>query len=146
MEAVLKTAVATGLEKISFHCNSKERKCQRMFKLSYNHAHFTCWQGNPQNSSSQASTVHEPRTFRSTKQIQKRQRNQRSNCQHQLDHRESKEIPEKNSTSASLTMLKSLTVWITSNCGKFLKEMGIPDHFTCLLRNLYACQEVRENS
>ena len=44
-------------------------------------------------------------------------------------------------TSASLTMLKPLTVWITSNCGKFLKEMGIPDHLTCLLRNLYAGQE-----
>ena len=32
----------------------------------------------------------------------------------------------------SLTMLKPLTVWITTNCGKFLKEMGIPDHPTCL--------------
>ena len=28
-----------------------------------------------------------------------------------------------------------------TNCGKFLKEMGIPDHPTCLLRNLYAGQE-----
>ena len=36
---------------------------------------------------------------------------------------------------------KSLTVWITINCGKFLKEMGIPDHLTCLLRNVYASQE-----
>ena len=39
-------------------------------------------------------------------------------------------------------MRKSLTVWITTNCGKFLKEMGIPDHLICLLRNLYAGQEV----
>ena len=38
-------------------------------------------------------------------------------------------------------MLKPLTVWITTNFGKFLKDMGIPDHFTCLLRNLYAGQE-----
>ena len=36
--------------------------------------------------------------------------------------------------------LKPLTVRITINCGKFL-EMGIPDHLTCLLRNLYAGQE-----
>ena len=44
------------------------------------------------------------------------------------------------STSALLSMLKTLTVWITTNCGKFL-EMGIPDHPTCLLRNLYSGQE-----
>ena len=35
---------------------------------------------------------------------------------------------------------KPLTVWITTNCGIFL-EMGTPDYFTCLLRNLYAGQE-----
>ena len=46
----------------------------------------------------------------------------------------------KTSASASLTMLKPLTVWITTNW-KILKEMGIPDHLTCLLRNLYASQE-----
>ena len=37
-------------------------------------------------------------------------------------------------------MQKRLTVWITTNCGK-LTEMGIPDHRTCLLRNLCAGQE-----
>ena len=37
-------------------------------------------------------------------------------------------------------MLKTLTVWLTTN-GKILKEMGIPDHLTHLLRNLYAGQE-----
>jgi len=37
-------------------------------------------------------------------------------------------------------MPKPLTVWITTNYGKFL-EMGIPDQLTCLLRNLYAGQE-----
>ena len=37
-------------------------------------------------------------------------------------------------------MPKALTVWITINW-KILKEMGIPDHLTCLLRNLYAGQE-----
>ena len=46
----------------------------------------------------------------------------------------------KTSTSALLTMPKSLNVWITINW-KILKEMGIPDHFTCHLRNLYAGQE-----
>ena len=37
-------------------------------------------------------------------------------------------------------MPKPLTVWITINW-KILKEMGIPDYLTCLLRNLYAGQE-----
>ena len=46
----------------------------------------------------------------------------------------------KTSISASLSTLKPLTVWITTNC-KILKEMGIPDSLTCLFRNLYADQE-----
>ena len=53
---------------------------------------------------------------------------------------EKQERSRKTSTSALLTVPKPLTVWITTNCGKFL-EMGIPDHLTCLLRNLYAGQE-----
>ena len=44
------------------------------------------------------------------------------------------------STSALLTMSKPLTMWITTNW-KIRKEMGIPDHLTCFLRNLYAGQE-----
>ena len=42
--------------------------------------------------------------------------------------------------SALLTMPRPLTVWITINW-TILKEMGIPDQMTCLLRNLYAGQE-----
>ena len=38
-------------------------------------------------------------------------------------------------------MPKPLTVWITKKLWKIVKEMGIPDHLTCLLRNLYAGQE-----
>ena len=44
-------------------------------------------------------------------------------------------------TSATLTMLKPLTVWIITNCGNFFKERGVPDHLTFLLRNLYTGQE-----
>ena len=50
------------------------------------------------------------------------------------------ESSRKTSISALLTMLNSLTVWITTKW-KILKEMGIPYHLTCLLRNLYAGQE-----
>ena len=45
------------------------------------------------------------------------------------------ESSRKTITSTLLTMPKPLTVWITTNCGKFW-EMGIPGHLTCLLRNL----------
>ena len=56
----------------------------------------------------------------------------RETCQHLLGHRKSKR--------------KALTVWITTNW-KIFKKMGIPDHLTCLLRNLYIDQEaaVRTN-
>ena len=35
-------AVATGLEKVSFHYNPKERQCQRMLKLLHSYTHLTC--------------------------------------------------------------------------------------------------------
>ena len=51
------SAVATGLEKVSFHSNPKKGQCHRMFKLPHNCSHFTCYQGHAQNFPSQASTV-----------------------------------------------------------------------------------------
>ena len=51
------------------------------------------------------------------------------------------ENSRKTSTFALLITVKPLTMWVTINCGKFFQEMGIPDHLTCLLRNLYADQE-----
>ena len=80
---------------VSFHSNPKERQCQRMFNLPNNCTHLTGWQDYIQNPSSQASSVSEPRTSRSTSWVKKRQENQRSNCQHPLDHRKSKRIPER---------------------------------------------------
>ena len=53
---------------------------------------------------------------------------------------EKQESYRKTSISTLLTKPKPLTLWITINW-KILKEMGIPDHQTCLLRNLYAGQE-----
>ena len=53
------------------------------------------------------------------------------------------ENSRKISTSASLTMLKSLTVWITTNW-KILQEMEIPDHLYCLLKKIYAGQGTTE--
>src|SRR5574339_486175 len=50
------------------------------------------------------------------------------------------ESSRKASTCALLTTPKPLNVWPTTNW-KILQEMGIPQHLTCLLRNLYAGQE-----
>ena len=89
------SAVIKGLEKVSFHSNSKERQCQRIFKLPHNFTHLICYQNNAQNSPSQSSTVHELWTSRCSSWIQKSQRNQRSNCQHPLDYWKSKRVSEK---------------------------------------------------
>ena len=68
-----------------------------------------------------------------------RQRNQRSNCQHPLDHQKNKRAPEKH-LLLLYWLCQSLCV-DHNKLWKILQEMGIPDHLTCLLRNLYAGQE-----
>ena len=57
----------------------------------------------------------------------------------------SKKQENSRKTSALLTTPKLLTVWITTNW-KIFKEIGIPDHLTCLLRNLNAGQEATVRS
>ena len=59
----------SGLEKVSFLSNPKERQCQRMLKLPHNCTHLTRWQSNAQNSPSQPSTECEPLFIRLTKLI-----------------------------------------------------------------------------
>ena len=40
-QQIWKLAMATGLEKVSFHSNPKERQCRRMLKLPYSCTHLT---------------------------------------------------------------------------------------------------------
>ena len=109
-----------------------------MLKLPHNCTYLTRWKSNAQNSSSQASTVHEQRTARCSS----------------LEKAEEPEI--KLPTSVGLSKKQRvpeshlpLLYWLCQSlwlCGfnklwKILEEMGIPDHLTCLLRNLYAGQE-----
>ena len=68
------------------------------------------------------------------------QRNQRSNCQHLLDYGKSKRVPEKH-LFLLYWLCKVFDCVDHDKLWKILKEMGIPDHLTCLLRNLYAGQE-----
>ena len=42
LHSIQNSAVATGLEKVSFHYNPKERQCQRMLELLHNCTHLTC--------------------------------------------------------------------------------------------------------
>ena len=134
------SAVATGLEKVSFHSNPKDGQCQRMFKLSYNCLHFTCQQGHAQNPSRQASVVRKLITSRCTSWIQKRQRNQRSNCQYSWTMEKAREF-QKNIYFCLTDLAEAFDCVDHNKMWKILKEMGIPDHLTCLLRNQYVCQE-----
>ena len=134
------SAVATELEKVSFSSNSKERQCQRMTKLPHNCMPLTHQQSNSQNSSSQASVVHELRNSRCLCWIQKRQRNQRSSCQHLLDHRKSERVLEKY-LLLFIDYAKAFDCVNHNKLWNILQEMGTPGHLTCLLRNLYAGHE-----
>ena len=55
--------------------------------------------------------------------------------------RESPPPPKKNIYFCFIYYLKPLTLWIITNW-KILKEIGIPDHVTCVLRNLYTGEDV----
>ena len=105
------SAVATGLEKVSFHSSPKERQYQRMLKVMLKvlqarlqqcvnhefpdvHAGFTKGRG----TRVQIANIHW--IIEKARQFQK-----------------------KTSTSALLTMSKPLTVWITTYCGKSLKRL-----------------------
>ena len=58
-----------------------------------------------------------------------------------MDHQKSKRVPEKNIYFFFIDCAKAFDYVDHNKLWNILKEMGIPDHFTCLLRNLYARQE-----
>ena len=66
-------------------------------------------------------------------------RDQIANIHWIIPKEENPPVPRKNITSASLTTLKPLTMWATTNCAKFFKRWEC--HLTFLLRNLYASKE-----
>ena len=135
------SAVATGLEKVSFHSSPKEGQCQRMFRLTHNCTHLTCQQSNAQNSPRQASTVCELRTSRCVSWIQKKTDEAEIKLSASVGSQKKQENSRKTSTSASLTTLKPLTVWITTNHGKFLRDGNTrppylsPEKSVCRSRN-----------
>ena len=141
MPAILgNSAVATGLEKVSFHSDPKERQCQGMFKLPHNCTYLTRWQvmlkilqARPQQYvSHELPDVHAG--FRKGRGI----RDQIANIHWIMGKgRESRRI----SISALLTMPKPLTVWITINCGKFWKRR---EYQTTWSASWEICMQVRK--
>ena len=72
--------------------------------------------------------------------FRKKQRNQRSNFQHLLDDQKAREF-QKNIYFFFIDYCNAFFYVDQNKLWKILQEMGIPDHLTCLLRNLYAGQE-----
>ena len=72
----------------------------------------------------------------------KRQRNQRSNCQHLLDHQKARDFQEKKKVYfCFIEYANAFDCMDHNKLWEILKEMGILDHLICLLRNMYAGQE-----
>ena len=131
------SALAIGLERVSFHSNPKKGQCQRMFKLPHNCTHEnmlskwfsksfklgfnSMWAENFQTIQAGFRKGEEPEIkVPTTTGSQKKQGNFR-----------------KTSTSASLTTPKPF-LCRPQHTVENLKDMVIPDHLTCLLRNVYA--------
>ena len=58
-----------------------------------------------------------------------------------IDHQKSKRVPEKKHPFCFIDYAKAFDCVDHNKLWEILKEMGIPDHLTCLLRNLCAGQE-----
>ena len=70
----------------------------------------------------------------------RKDRGTRSNCQHPSDHQKSKRVPEKH-LFLLCWLFKAFDCMDHNKLWKIIQEMGIPDHLTCLLRNLHVSQE-----
>ena len=130
-------AVATGLEKVNFHSNPKVSQCQTMFKLPHNCTHLTHQRSHAQNSPSQASAIanHELPDVQAGFRKGRGTRDQIASI-HWITEK-TREF-QKNICFSNYT--KAFNCVDHNKLWKILQEIGIPDHLTCLLRNLYADQ------
>ena len=134
------SAVATGMEKVSFHSNPKEGQCQRLFKLLHNCTQFTCQQSQAQNPLSQV----QQHINQELPDVQAEFRKGRETRDQIADIHwiieKAREFP-KNIYFSFTDYVKAFDFVDHNKLQKIRKEMGIPDHLTFLLRNLYADQE-----
>ena len=112
----LRSGHTTGKSQFSFQSQRRTmpKNVQTTTQL---HSFHIPQQGSVQNCLSKASRVCEPLTSRCSSWFQKRQRNQRSNCQHPLDHQKSKRVPEKHHF-CFIDCAKAFDC----DCGKFFKR------------------------
>ena len=149
--------MATGLEKVNFHSNLKERQCQRMPKLPHNCSHLqrNDWE-----------KLKERNIFKYMWRIRGKIKILEARLQQYVNH----ELPDvqagfikgrgtrdqianihwitekarefqKNIYFCFIDYAKAFDCVDHNKLWKIFQEMGIPDHLTCLLRNLYAGEE-----
>ena len=115
------SAVATGLEKLSFHSNPQKRQCQRMFNyctialISYASKVMV----KILRARLQQYTNHEPPDIQAGF---RKPEDPEIKLPIPAESSKKQDSSRKTSISALLTMQKPLTVWITRNCGKFFKR------------------------
>ena len=134
------SAVAAGLEKVSFHSNPKERQCQRMLKLPHNCTHLTAskvmlkiLQARLQQYVN-CELLDVQAGFRKGRGT----RDQIANIHGIME--KAREF-QKNIYFCFINYAKAFDCVDHNKLWKILQEMGIPDHLTCLLKYLYAGQE-----
>jgi len=139
------SAVATGLEKVNFHSNPKEKQCQRIFKLLHNYTHHTGWQ-----SMLKIQVRLQQYMNWELSEVQVGFRKGRG-TRHQIANNhwiiEKAREFQKNIyfcfIAFNYSHAKANDSVDHNKLWKILQEMGISDHLTCLLRYLYAGQEAK---
>ena len=134
------SAVATGLEKVSFHSNPKERQCQRMLKLPHNCtiSHASKVMLKILQARLQQYVNRELPDVQAGFRKVRGTRDQIANIRWIM--KKAREF-QKSIYFCCIHYAKGFDCVDHNKLWKILKDMGTPDRLTCLLRNLYAGQE-----
>ena len=134
------SAVATGLEKVSFHSNPKERQCQRILKLPHNCIHLTCYQSNAKSSPTRLQQYMNCELSDVQAGFQEKAEESEIKWPTSVGLLKTREFQE-SIYFCLIDYTKAFDCVDHKKLWKILKEMGIPDNLTCLLRNLCVGQE-----
>ena len=133
------SAVATGLEKVSFHSNAKEGIAKE--RSNYHTIALISQASKVMLKILQARLQHYMNCeFQDVQAGLKKAEEPKIKLPTSLDHQKSKRVPEKH-LYLLINYAKAFDCMDHNKLWKILEEMGIPEHLTCLLRNLYTGQE-----